>query len=120
MHWGEIWTAPNGDYVDERGEVALLSRRFRFYGDTEDGESGNDTVRMGVRSIFHCHDVTLWQVRFGAHIFIYGGVVQLEGVEFYHVGQAGVLARYPVHFHVANKMVRDCFSPLRAASLTRQ
>ncbi len=28
LHWGSIWRAPNGDFVDERGEVRTILIHF--------------------------------------------------------------------------------------------
>jgi hypothetical protein len=96
MHWGEIWHGEGEDQVDERaevlsvsvstsawirlcvcgvcltdraGQVVLLTRRFRFRGDTTDGESGQIDKR------------------FGGHFFVRGGVFQLHGVEITDAGQ---------------------------------
>ena len=70
--------------LDERAEVANLTRNI---------------VIQGV-------DDALWQNDgFGAHLMIMDGinsVVHIDGVEFRRSGQAGVLARYPVHWHHAS------------------
>jgi hypothetical protein len=55
--------------TDRAGQVALLTRRFRFRGDTTDGESGQIDKR------------------FGGHFFVRGGVFQLHGVEITDAGQ---------------------------------
>jgi len=89
LHWGSIWSAPNGDSVDERGEVGLISRRVKIHGDITDGE----TYINGTAG-------TWW----GGHVFITKGVVQVSGAELFHMGQAGFLARYPIHFHAAQDM----------------
>jgi hypothetical protein len=41
-----------------------------------------------------------YEVHFGGHtISIENSIVRLEGLEFKNMGQAGRLARYPVHWH---------------------
>jgi hypothetical protein len=52
---------------------------------------------------------------YGGHLLIRQGfaVLQLQGVEFHHLGQGGTIGSYPVHFHLAkdtqytNAFVRD-------------
>jgi hypothetical protein len=36
---------------------------------------------------------------------------QVQGVEFYHLGQAGVIGRYPVHFHMDRKVPQPLVDP---------
>lgn len=67
--------------LDERAEVANLSRRIIIQG-------ANDTD---------------WNsYGFGAHVMIMGlsSRVTVNGVEFRRVGQAGKIARYPIHWHL--------------------
>ncbi|VAW32929.1 Copper binding protein, plastocyanin/azurin family [hydrothermal vent metagenome] len=66
--------------LDERAEVGNLTRNIVIQG-------ANDS---------------LWQNEgFGAHTMIMNlnATVHVDGVEFNRVGQAGVLARYPMHWH---------------------
>ncbi len=73
MHYGEITFG-----VDERGEVALLTRNIRIQA-SEDAEE-------------------TW---FGGHIMaMAGSKVHVDGVELHRMGQHLVLARYPMHFHI--------------------
>jgi hypothetical protein len=71
--------------VDERGEVALLSRNVIIRG--FDAPNG-----------------------FGGHVMVLNGFskVNISAAEFYNLGQEGIMARYPLHFHhsgdVKNKL----------------
>jgi hypothetical protein len=73
MHYGEITFG-----VDERGEVAMLSRNIKI-------QASQDAA----------------QSYFGGHIMAMGGSKMfIDGVEFARMGQHLTLARYPIHFHV--------------------
>lgn len=66
--------------LDERAEVGNLSRNIIIQGE----------------------DDNLWQNEgFGAHVMIMdlASVIHIDGVEFNRVGQAGLLGRYPMHWH---------------------
>jgi cell migration-inducing and hyaluronan-binding protein len=77
QHWGEVQTLAGYD-VDERAEVALLSRNIVIRGASDSTDDG-----------------------FGGHVMMMeGAAAHIEGVEFYRMGQEGRLARYPVHFHM--------------------
>lgn len=77
MHWGEIQTFAD-QQLDERAEVGLLSHNIVIRGDELSQETGfgGQTIVMGQRSFAF-----------------------IEHVEFYHMGQQGLLARYPMHWH---------------------
>ena len=79
MHYGELqpYGAPDHSWsLDERAEVALLSRNVRIRTDA-DPERG-----------------------FGGHVMIFaGGDARLSHVELENMGQRGVLGRYPIHWH---------------------
>jgi hypothetical protein len=76
MHWGTLQTI-NGIQIDQRAEVANLSRNITVSGATD---SLGD---------------------FGGHMmFMTGSVVRLDNVEVTRMGQLGRVGRYPVHFHV--------------------
>jgi hypothetical protein len=66
--------------VDERAEVALVSRRIVVEGEAK------STALKG----------------FGCHIMIINGFKKatIRGVEINRGGQTGVLGRYPIHFHL--------------------
>jgi cell migration-inducing and hyaluronan-binding protein len=77
-HWGELQTVA-GRTLDERAEVGLLSRNVVFRGDEACAASG------------YCAHVIAFQ----------GGTMRIEGVELHLVGQKFKVARYPIHWHVA-------------------
>jgi G8 domain-containing protein len=73
MHFGKITFD-----VDERGEVALLTRNIRLQAsaDAEQSFFGGHVMAMGASKMF------------------------VEGVEFQRMGQNLTLARYPIHWHL--------------------
>ena len=80
-HWGVRQTIA-GRTVDERGEVGLLTRNVQFRGDSACAASG------------YC-----------AHIITFkGGTMRVEGTALSLVGQKFELARYPIHWHVADEV----------------
>ena len=87
--------------VDTRAAVALLSRSVRIVsaGDTRDADFPDATTGYS----------------FGGHTMVRQGfkAYQLQGVEFYQLGQGGRLGHYPVHFHMVRStpnstFVKDC------------
>lgn len=79
-HWGEVQRF-DGRPVDERAEVALLSRNV-----TVEGEEASSAQGFG-----------------GQIVVMDGATARVSGTELQRVGQAGQLRRYPIHFH----MLRD-------------
>lgn len=77
-HFAERQTIA-GRAVEERGEVGLLSRNVVVQGDEACATTGFCAHVIGMR----------------------GGTLRIEGVELRRVGQRGQLARYPIHWHVA-------------------
>ncbi len=76
QHYGQRQSY-GGRTVDQRGEVGLLTRNIVI--------QGGDTVGG-----------------FGGHIMVHqGGTARVEGVELYQMGQRRLLARYPMHWHMA-------------------
>ena len=73
MHFGKITFD-----VDERGEVAMLTRNIRLQAsaDAEQSFYGGHVMAMGASKMF------------------------VEGVEFNRMGQNLTLARYPIHWHL--------------------
>ncbi len=69
--------------VDTRAAVALLTRNIQI---VSAGEKSMDTLSG----------------YFGGHTIIRQGFekYQVQGVEFYQLGQGGQIGRYPVHFHM--------------------
>jgi hypothetical protein len=89
-HWGErefIQSRVLGNFhLDERAEVANLTRNIKIISDESDGEIGEGTSNM--------YD------QIGGHVMVHhNGKAYISGVEFYKLGQAGVMARYPFHWH---------------------
>jgi len=73
MHYGEITFG-----VDERGEVAMLTRNIKVQASEDAAES-----------------------YFGGHIMaMAGSKAYVDGVELNRMGQHLTLARYPMHFHL--------------------
>jgi G8 domain/Right handed beta helix region len=69
---GKTWTG------DMRAEVGLLSKSIKVQGDASSEMEG-----------------------FGAHIMIHTeGKARVENTELYRMGQQGILARYPFHWHL--------------------
>ncbi|MET1412068.1 G8 domain-containing protein [Roseibium sp. HPY-6] len=86
MHYGETQTVENGLEgaerqawtIDERAQVALLSRNVKITGDS-DAEAD----------------------RFGGHTMVMNGAeMHVSGAEFTKMGQEGIVGRYPAHWHM--------------------
>ncbi len=85
-HWGELQSYA-GQTIDERAEVGLLSRNIVIRGDDVSDDDG-----------------------FGGHIIVLeAGSAHVSGVELTRMGQSGVLARYPFHWHLAGDRSGDYF-----------
>lgn len=88
-HFGERQTY-GGQTVDERAEVALLSRNVTIEGEQQSSAGG-----------------------FGGQIMVMGdGRARISGAELTRMGQRNTLRRYPVHFHMLgdageNSYVKD-------------
>ncbi|MEW6145797.1 MAG: pentapeptide repeat-containing protein [Thermodesulfobacteriota bacterium] len=87
----------NGKALAEtRAAVALLSRSIRIVsaGDSIPAESGR-------KCKFDCFPTGFY----GGHTMLRQGIklVQIQGVEFYQLGQGGRKGRYPVHLHLLRK-----------------
>jgi hypothetical protein len=78
--------------VDTRAAVALLTRSIQIV-------SGGDSFGKDLAP----------DSFFGGHVVIRQGFreVQLQGVEFYQLGQGGKMGHYPLHFHMARKVPKD-------------
>ncbi|KAL5009137.1 hypothetical protein ScPMuIL_014718 [Solemya velum] len=104
VHWGEMV-----DGVDERAEVALLSRSILIEGEVQiscPDENKNCGVYDPPNRIQFPDDT------FGGHLKVLEGFanVHIEFAEFYHMGQQTDLGRYAIHFHMAfdvGKMLYD-------------
>ncbi len=75
-HYGELQTI-EGRTVDERAEVGLLTRNIVVQGDSTTSAAG-----------------------FGGHIMGLSGTLRVEGVQLRFMGQKGLVARYPMHWHM--------------------
>jgi hypothetical protein len=86
---------PDSRQAETRAAVALLSRSIRIVsaGDALDEDFPNDASGYF----------------FGGHTVIRQGAqsVQLQGVEFYQLGQGGRMGHYPIHFHMARRVPAD-------------
>lgn len=79
-HWGATQKV-EGRVLDERAEVGLLSRNVVVRG-------AEDSLKEG----------------FGGHVMVMpGGTAHVEGVEFFRMGQRGLQARYPLHWHLVDR-----------------
>ncbi|MCU0625810.1 MAG: G8 domain-containing protein [Gemmatimonadaceae bacterium] len=86
QHWGEVQTIA-GRRLDERAEVALLTRNVVVRSDTSGQAQG-----------------------FGGHVMVMkGGTARVEGTEFHRMGQRQLLARYPMHWHMADAVPGQYF-----------
>jgi len=83
--------------AETRAAVALLTRSIRIVsaGDTKDQNFPEESTGYF----------------FGGHLVARQGfkTFQVQGVEFYQMGQGGRLGHYPVHFHHARKTPPDTF-----------
>ncbi len=72
--------APAPTVLDERAPVANLSRNI----------------------VIQSADDSHWRNGFGAHVMVMGlqSKIVIDGVEMRRMGQAGVLGRYPMHWHL--------------------
>ena len=81
-HYGEQSTYTNGVSswtLDERAEVALLTRNIRIQGDAS--PTSNE---------------------YGGHMMTMAGAsIRASGIELFRMGQKKLLRRYPFHWHVA-------------------
>jgi len=100
-HYGEVETFndPDGEVhtLDMRAEVGLLSRDVTIKGDVD----YDDSVPLNQQAD-----------QYGGHTMVmHGGEMYLSGVELAYMGQAGILGRYPAHWHelgdVSGQYIRD-------------
>ena len=84
-HFGELQEY-EGKVLDERAEVALLTRNIKIQG-AEDSK----------------------EIHFGGHTMVMqaSGPIHIEGVEFTRMGQPGIEARYNLHWHLAGDREGD-------------
>lgn len=71
--------------LDERAEVANLTRNILIRADESNGLIDESNAPTAER---------------GGHIMVHhGGFAAIDSVELYKMGQAGIMARYPFHWH---------------------
>ena len=89
-------TPNNTRCIDTRAAVGLLTRSIEIL--SEGDEPDTDTSE-------HDHFPPTKDNYFGGHTIVRQGFTnyQIKGVEFYHLGQGGLIGHYPVHFHMARK-----------------
>ncbi|XP_041366846.1 protein DDB_G0287365-like [Gigantopelta aegis] len=92
MHYGEVTHG-----VDERAEVALLTRDIVIEGVLEDTCYSNNQKEAQLCDFFDSDT-------FGGHFKMMRGfkAAHIEQVEFYHMGQQAFLGSYPIHFHMCD------------------
>ncbi|KAJ9465077.1 hypothetical protein DIPPA_26072 [Diplonema papillatum] len=77
-----------GTLVDMSVEVGVLSRNIKIQG-----------------------DVDSWKQKFGAHLIFHSPDrpvrAHIQYTEFYRVGQAKIIGRYPIHFHMEKDRPQD-------------
>ncbi len=94
------WTS-----VDTRASVALLTRSIRII---SEGDTITTLFPPPPPAPVTPATQGYW---FGGHMVIRQGFqkVQIQGVEFYQMGQGGKLGHYPVHFHMARRVPSDTY-----------
>ena len=124
----EIAIAPGSyDYMEyESREITAIdvTRRvltfstplkFEHFGTTENhhGIEIDMSIEVGVltRNIRIQGDVDSWKQKFGAHMIFHSPnrpvKAHLEYIEMRRVGQAKIVGRYPIHFHMEGNRPRD-------------
>lgn len=88
--------------LETRAAVALLTRSIMV------ASEGQNPV-MEDRSVDHFPSNSF----FGGQTIMRQGFAtyQVQGVEFYHLGQGGAIGRYPVHFHMDRKVPQPSVDP---------
>jgi cell migration-inducing and hyaluronan-binding protein len=94
FHWGEkqvFYSKRFGNVdLDERAEVANLTRSILIRADETNGMIGESDAE---------------DAQIGGHIMVHsGGKAYLDSIELYKMGQAGILARYPLHWHFSGNV----------------
>jgi len=116
---------------DDRVTISV-DTPFKYLHYSSDETYGNYTFPMRVevglltRNVVVKGDENSLKNRYGAHMMLMGGEIdgtigRFSYAEFYHVGQATVIGRYPIHFHkcgdvpssfVKGNAVHDSFARL--------
>lgn len=91
MHYGEDQVF-GGRTLTSRAEVMRLERNVTLRGDEATTQAGSD------------------RHRFGGHLMAMGqSRLRLDSVEVSHMGQEGILLRYPLHFHLMGHSAQGSF-----------
>jgi hypothetical protein len=87
--------------TETRAAVGLLTRSIRIV-------SEGDTATCSQETCFPAESTGYF---FGGHLIARQGFAsfQVQGVEFYQMGQGGRLGHYPIHFHHARKTPANTF-----------
>ena len=86
-HFGELQTIA-GQTVDERAEVALLTRNITVAGDGPELEGAPRSADGQ-----------------GGHIMVMaGGAAYVQGVELVNMGRRGKQGQYPIHWHLSGRV----------------
>lgn len=85
--------------AETRAAVALLTRDIRVVsgGDVFPEDEAKQTC------VYDCFPEAATQYNFGGHMMARQGFAEftVQGVEFFQLGQGGLMGRYPIHFHLA-------------------
>ncbi len=89
--------------ADVRAAVGLLSRNVRIV--SGGAEFGKDLPTVDSTECTGGDGPSTNKCYFGGHVVIRQGFkqVQIQGAEFYQLGQGGRLGHYPIHFHHARR-----------------
>ncbi len=84
--------------VETRAAVGLLTRSIRIVSAGDTYNAPFPAVTQDCQSQNNCY-------YFGGHTLVRQGFqsVQIQGVEFYQLGEGGRIMHYPVHFHMARQ-----------------
>jgi hypothetical protein len=90
-------------HLETRAAVALLTRSIMI---ASEGDSPVLTDRYASTPHFPSG-------YYGGHTVIRAGVTQyqIQGVEYYQLGQGGVIGRYPIHFHMDRTVPQPTANP---------
>jgi hypothetical protein len=89
--------------VETRAIVALLTRNIVIASEGASVVLGRDHPESQIKSDDHFPIVKGSTASYyGGHVIVRQGVqtFKVQGVEFYQLGQGGLIGRYPVHFHM--------------------
>ena len=116
-HWGQTYSLANVPCENQEGSLAC-----QYGPDLLPGQSAADrsvdmraAVGLLTRSIRIVSDGATagsnFAGFFGGHTIVRQGFLsyQVQGVEFYQLGQGGLIKHYPVHFHMARLTPKDTY-----------